>query len=79
VDALRVVESNPPRLGLLHPSQRRKDVKMDVQFALTGKNYVLIAADTNAARSIVKMKVDEDKISVLSPHLLMGFSGEPGM
>ncbi|PCH37564.1 N-terminal nucleophile aminohydrolase [Wolfiporia cocos MD-104 SS10] len=51
---------------------------MDISFALTGKGYVLIAADTTAARSIVKMKSDEDKIKVLSPHLLMAFSGEPG-
>ncbi|KAI0672530.1 N-terminal nucleophile aminohydrolase [Trametes maxima] len=51
---------------------------MDISFALTGKGYVIVAADTTAARSIVKMKVDEDKIKVLSPHLLMAFSGEPG-
>ena len=51
---------------------------MDVSFALTGKGYVIIAADTTAARSIVKMKSDEDKIKVLSPHLLMAYGGEPG-
>ena len=51
---------------------------MDVSFALTGKGYVLVAADTTAARSIVKMKSDEDKIKVLSPHLLMAYGGEPG-
>ena len=51
---------------------------MDISFALTGKGYVIVAADTTAARSIVKMKVDEDKIKVLSPQLLMAFSGEPG-
>lgn len=51
---------------------------MDISFALTGKGYVIVAADTTAARSIVKMKTDEDKIKVLSPHLLMAFSGEPG-
>ena len=51
---------------------------MDISFALTGKGYVIVAADTVAARSIVKMKVDEDKIKVLSPHLLMSYScGEP--
>ncbi|PFH53493.1 hypothetical protein AMATHDRAFT_137272 [Amanita thiersii Skay4041] len=51
---------------------------METSFALTGKGYVIIAADTTAARSIVKMKVDADKIKVLSPHLLMSYSGEPG-
>jgi len=39
---------------------------------------VLVAADTSAARSIVKMKEDEDKIKELGPHLLMAYSGEPG-
>lgn len=51
---------------------------MEVQIALTGKDFVLIAADTNAVRSIVKMKTDEDKIKELSPALLMSYSGEPG-
>ncbi|KAH7925345.1 proteasome-domain-containing protein [Leucogyrophana mollusca] len=51
---------------------------METSFALTGKGYVIVAADTTAARSIVKMKVDEDKIKELSSHLLMAYSGEPG-
>jgi len=51
---------------------------METSFALTGKGYVIVAADTTAARSIVKMKVDQDKIKDLSPHLLMAYSGEPG-
>ncbi|PPQ71023.1 hypothetical protein CVT26_011488 [Gymnopilus dilepis] len=51
---------------------------METSFALTGKGYLIMAADTTAARSIVKMKVDEDKIKTLSPHLLMAYSGEPG-
>ncbi|KIL68418.1 hypothetical protein M378DRAFT_71489 [Amanita muscaria Koide BX008] len=51
---------------------------MEVSFALTGKDYVIVAADTTAARSIVKMKTDQDKIKILSPHLLMAYSGEPG-
>ncbi|PPQ80237.1 hypothetical protein CVT24_006606 [Panaeolus cyanescens] len=51
---------------------------METSFAITGKGYVLMAADTTAARSIVKMKTDEDKIKTLSPHLLMAYSGEPG-
>jgi 20S proteasome alpha/beta subunit len=51
---------------------------METSFAITGKGYVIVAADTTAARSIVKMKVDEDKIKTLSPHLLMAYSGESG-
>ncbi|KAH7882899.1 nucleophile aminohydrolase [Phlebopus sp. FC_14] len=51
---------------------------METSFALTGKGYVIVAADTTAARSIVKMKVDEDKIKELSSHLIMAYSGEPG-
>lgn len=52
--------------------------RMECQFALTGKGYVLVASDTTAARSIVKMKHDEDKIKTLGPQLLMSYSGEPG-
>jgi hypothetical protein len=38
-----------------------------------------MAADTStAAHSIVKMKIDEDKIKALSSHLLVAYSGEPG-
>ena len=51
---------------------------METSFALTGKGYVIMAADTTAARSIVKMKIDEDKIKTLSSPLLMAYSGEPG-
>ncbi|TFK21023.1 proteasome component Pre1 [Coprinopsis marcescibilis] len=51
---------------------------METSFAITGKGYVIVAADTTAARSIVKMKIDEDKIKALGPHLLMAYSGEPG-
>ena len=51
---------------------------MEVSFALTGKGYVLVASDQNAARSIVKMKADEDKIKVLGSHLIMAHSGEAG-
>ena len=51
---------------------------MEVSFALTCKGYVLVASDQNAARSIIKMKVDEDKINVLGSHLIMAYSGESG-
>jgi 20S proteasome subunit beta 4 len=52
---------------------------MEVSFAITGKGYVLVAADQNAGRSIIKMKGDEDKIKALGSHLLMAYSGEPGV
>lgn len=54
------------------------NIAMESSFAITGKGYVIVAADMTAARSIVKMKVDEDKIKQLSSHLLMSYSGEPG-
>ena len=52
---------------------------MEVSFGITGKGYVLIAADTTAVHSVIKVKNDVDKIIELSPHLLMAYSGEPGM
>lgn len=51
---------------------------MDSSFAITGKGYVIAAADMTASRSIVKMQSNEDKIKILGSHLLMAFSGEPG-
>jgi 20S proteasome subunit beta 4 len=51
---------------------------MEVSFAITGKGYVIIAADQNASRSIIKMKGDEDKVKILGSHLAMAYSGEPG-
>jgi len=51
---------------------------MDILFGLVGKGFVILAGDTTAARSIVKMKSDEDKVKTLGPHLAMAYSGEPG-
>ena len=51
---------------------------MECSFAITGKDFVLIAADTTAARSIVKMKADEDKMRVIGDNLVFAYSGEPG-
>lgn len=51
---------------------------MECAFGITGKGFTLIASDTTAARSIVKMKGDQDKQKVLSPHLVLAVSGESG-
>ncbi|CEH13329.1 20s proteasome subunit [Ceraceosorus bombacis] len=51
---------------------------MECTFGITGKGYAIIASDSNAARSIIKMKGDEDKMKVLSRHLVMAYSGESG-
>lgn len=51
---------------------------MECSFGITGKGYAIVASDSNAARSIVKMKGDEDKQRILSKHLVMAYSGEAG-
>ena len=51
---------------------------MECSIALTGADYVLIASDMSAARSIIRMKSDEDKTKILGPNLVMAYSGEPG-
>lgn len=51
---------------------------MECLFGLTGKGFAVIASDGNAARSIVKMKSEEDKQRVLSQSLVMAVSGESG-
>lgn len=39
---------------------------------------MLIASDMNMARSIVKMKNNEDKMRVVGSHQVLAFNGEPG-
>ncbi len=51
---------------------------MEALLALTGKDFALVAADTNVARSIVVMKRGEDKSRDLNKHTVMTFSGEAG-
>lgn len=38
----------------------------------------MIAADSSAARSIIKMKGDEDKIRQIGSTLIFTYNGEPG-
>lgn len=45
--------------------------RLAVSFGITGKDYVLLASDTSAARSIVKMKGDEDKQKEVGKHLVI--------
>jgi len=45
---------------------------------LVGEDYVLLAADTAQARSIVMMKESEDKIISLDSHKLLALSGAQG-
>ncbi|KAE8216639.1 hypothetical protein CF327_g223 [Tilletia walkeri] len=51
---------------------------MEALFGITVKGATIIASDCNSARSIVKMKTDDDKQKVLSKHLIMAFTGESG-
>lgn len=54
------------------------NLTMECSIALTGADYVLIASDMSVARSIVRMKSNEDKTKILGPNLVMAYSGEPG-
>lgn len=51
---------------------------MDSVFGISGKDFVLLAADTNQARSIVVLKTDEDKITQLDDHKIVATAGENG-
>ena len=48
---------------------------MECTLALVGDGYTLVAADRNAARSIICFKKDENKVTVLDSHKIMGSSG----
>lgn len=43
-----------------------------------GEDWVILAGDRNQARSIVKMKTDEDKMRVVGSHQVIAFNGEAG-
>ncbi|TXT09181.1 hypothetical protein VHUM_02655 [Vanrija humicola] len=51
---------------------------MECSFGITGKDYVILASDMSAGRSILQFKSDENKIKALGPHLAMAYGGEPG-
>ncbi|KAI3630491.1 hypothetical protein MIR68_003001 [Amoeboaphelidium protococcarum] len=51
---------------------------MEALFGITGKDFVLLAADKVVARSIMVMKATEDKSRDLSGHIAMVYSGENG-
>jgi len=50
----------------------------DNLIGLVGADYVILAADTVQARSIVLMKENEDKIMALDAHKLLATSGPQG-
>jgi len=50
----------------------------DALLGLVGKDFVLIAADTSASRSVVVFKNDEDKILALDSHKLLASAGPVG-
>lgn len=49
---------------------------MDTVFAITGKDYVLIAADKAAVTSIVKLHDTEDKLVKIGSHQVLSTVGE---
>jgi len=51
---------------------------MECIIGITGADFVILASDTTAARSIVAMKKDHDKMFELSEKLLMGVVGDSG-
>lgn len=51
---------------------------MEALIGITGKDFVLLAADTLSARSIVVMKGDGKKIVNLNDQVAMAYCGEPG-
>lgn len=51
---------------------------MEALIGITGKDYVIVAADASAVRSIVVFKTDEDKIMPLDSHKVLACSGPTG-
>jgi len=51
---------------------------MECLIGIQGKDFVLLAADTKNARSVVTMKDDQDKMLTVSDNILMAVCGEAG-
>eukprot|EP00742_Colponemidia_sp_Colp-10_P001094 GILJ01001184.1.p1 GENE.GILJ01001184.1~~GILJ01001184.1.p1 ORF type:complete len:206 (+),score=31.15 GILJ01001184.1:45-620(+) len=51
---------------------------MDTLFGFVGQDFVIVAADMSAARSVVRFKDDEDKIMVIDNSTLLASAGENG-
>lgn len=51
---------------------------MEALLGITGRGFTIIASDNNAARSIIKMKSDENKQKELSKSLVLTYTGESG-
>ncbi|XP_060559559.1 proteasome subunit beta type-2-like [Ruditapes philippinarum] len=51
---------------------------MECLIGIQGRDFVLVAADTVSARSIVSMKQDYDKMHKLNDNMLMLVTGESG-
>ncbi|CAF0853785.1 unnamed protein product [Brachionus calyciflorus] len=51
---------------------------MECVIGIVGKDFILVASDTNQAHSIVIMKQDDDKLFKINPRGAMLVTGEPG-
>lgn len=51
---------------------------MDSLFAIKGKGFVVLAADSHAAFSVIRLKDDEDKLSALDANKIMAAAGPQG-
>ena len=51
---------------------------MDSQFAIQGKDFVLVAADATVAYSIMKFKDNEDKIITIDNNKILCLGGPVG-
>lgn len=51
---------------------------MEALLGITGRGFTIIASDNNAARSIIKMKSNENKQKELSKSLVLTYMGESG-
>lgn len=51
---------------------------MECLIGIRGKDFIILASDTNAARSIMSLKRDHDKMLSLGDKLVMAICGEAG-
>lgn len=51
---------------------------MDFLCGIRGKDFVMVCSDTSAVQSVVRMKLDEDKLVPVDTHKIFALSGEAG-
>jgi 20S proteasome subunit beta 4 len=71
---------SPPSIQAPAPTSTiaHKHIPRENLLGITGSGFTILATSRAAVRGATILKASDDKTRLLSPHTLLGFSGEPG-